>query len=170
MRRIFLSPLGFIAMSCVLLSGCASIVSRSNYPVYIHTNPAGVDVSITDKKGKEVFKGQSPVNVTLKTGAGYFAKAEYAVKLSSPGFADKIVPINYKINGWYFGNLLLGGVIGMLIVDPMTGAMWKPQDPVIDETLKKSTHTALHTTQPELKIVNIKDVPASEKSKLVKIN
>jgi hypothetical protein len=24
----------------------------------------------------------------------------------------KIVPINFKINGWYFGNVLIGGLIG----------------------------------------------------------
>lgn len=28
------------------------------------------------------------------------------------------------MNGWYIGNLLFGGIIGLLIVDPATGAMW----------------------------------------------
>jgi hypothetical protein len=28
------------------------------------------------------------------------------------------------LNKWYFGNILLGGVIGMLVVDPLTGAMY----------------------------------------------
>jgi hypothetical protein len=34
------------------------------------------------------------------------------------------------MDGWYIGNILFGGVIGFLIVDPATGAMWKLGDPV----------------------------------------
>jgi hypothetical protein len=34
------------------------------------------------------------------------------------------------IDGWYWGNLLIGGIIGMVFVDPLTGAMWK-LDPFI---------------------------------------
>jgi ABC-type Fe3+-hydroxamate transport system substrate-binding protein len=167
MRRIFLKPtlLAFIAV--VLFSSCASIVSKSSYPVSIRTNPAGATVSITDKKGKEVYKGQSPATVTLKSGAGFFSKAEYQVKLSSTGFAEKIVPINFNLNGWYFGNLLLGGVVGMLIIDPATGAMWKIQDPVIDENLVKST--AAISTTPTLNIVDIKDISKELRSHLVRL-
>lgn len=34
------------------------------------------------------------------------------------------------MDGWYMGNLLFGGFIGFLIVDPATGAMWKLDDNV----------------------------------------
>jgi len=169
MRRVLLKTTILLSATTVLLSGCASIVSKSAYPVSIRTNPAGANISITDKKGKEVYKGQSPTEVTLKSGAGYFSKAEYQVKLSSVGFAEKIVPINYNLNGWYFGNLLLGGAIGMLIIDPATGAMWRIADPVIDETLVKSTAATSTPTTPTLSIVDIKDVSKELKSKLVPV-
>lgn len=29
------------------------------------------------------------------------------------------------INGWYLGNLLFGGLLGWVIIDPITGAMYK---------------------------------------------
>ena len=29
-----------------------------------------------------------------------------------------------RMNGWYLGNIIFGGLIGALIVDPATGAMW----------------------------------------------
>ena len=150
-----------------LLSSCASIFGKSSYPVSINSNPSGATVSITDKKGKEVYKGVSPATVTLKSGAGYFGKAEYQVKISSTGFAEQIIPVNYKLNGWYFGNLLLGGVIGMLIVDPVTGAMWKLDTPPINVTLGKST-AAIET--PTLKILDIASIPQNLRDKLVKIN
>src|SRR5436189_6488546 len=81
-----------------LLSGCATILSKSSYPVHIATDPKGAAVTITDKRNIEVFKGQSPANVTLKSGAGFFSKAEYQVKLNAPGYAEQVVPINFKIN------------------------------------------------------------------------
>lgn len=168
MRKVFLKPIGLAITSALLLSSCASIVSKSSYPVYIRTNPAGARVSITDKKGKEVYRGQSPASLTLKSGAGFFSKAEYQVKLSSAGFSEKVVPINFKLNGWYFGNVLFGGLLGMLVIDPATGAMWRIQDPVVDETLEKAVASV--PASPTLSIVNIKDVSKDLKSRLVRIN
>lgn len=72
-----------------------------------------------------------------------------------------IVPVNYKLNGWYFGNLLLGGVIGMLIVDPATGSMWKLDTPPLSVTLLKPTAMI----EPALKILAIDEV-----SDVVKVN
>jgi hypothetical protein len=168
MKRFFLKTISLFLTPAVLLSGCATIVSKTSYPVYIRTNPPGAKISITDKKGKEVYKGVSPTNVTLISGAGFFSIAEYQVKLTSAGFSEKIIPINYKINGWYFGNLLIGGVVGMLIIDPATGAMWKIQEPVIDETLDKATASA--NTIPTLKIVDISNVSDDLKTHIIKIN
>lgn len=153
-------------VSVFLFSSCASIVSKSTYPLSINSSPSNAKVSITDKKGKEIYLGNTPATVKLKAGAGFFSKAEYQVKFSSPGYDDKIVPITFKLDGWYFGNLLLGGVIGMLIVDPATGAMWKIETEFLNETLSKSTASL----DPEMKILNINDVPENWKSHLVKVN
>jgi hypothetical protein len=38
-----------------------------------------------------------------------------------------------SMSGWYFGNILFGGLIGMLAVDPLTGAMY-----VLPETVTQS--------------------------------
>jgi len=125
-------------------------------------------ISITDKKGTEVYLGATPATVKLKAGAGFFAKAEYQVKFSSPGYDDKIVPVLFKVDGWYFGNILFGGLIGMLIVDPATGAMWKIEQEFINETLTKSGSTA--SVNPEITVLSINEVPQSWKSHLIKIN
>ena len=100
--------------------GCATIVSKSNWPYYIDSNPAGAQVTITNKKGKEVFKGKTPTVVKLKSGSGFFGKESYYLNYSRPGYEDKTVNLECKINGWYFGNILIGGLIGMLIIDPAT--------------------------------------------------
>lgn len=156
-----------VMVGLFLLSSCASIVSKGNYPLSISSNPIGAKVSITDKSGTEIFVGNTPASVKLKAGAGFFAKAEYQVKLSSPGYDDKVIPVHFKMDGWYWGNILFGGLIGMLIVDPATGAMWKIEDGYINETLTGAPNAMAN---PEIKIVDINDVPVKLKEHLEKLN
>lgn len=150
-----------------LLSSCASIVSKGTYPLSVNSSPNNAKVSITDKKGTEVYLGNTPATVKLKAGAGFFAKAEYQLKLSSPGYDEKVVPINFKLDGWYFGNILFGGLIGMLIVDPATGAMWKIETEFLNETLHQSS---VVSDTAEMKIMDINEVPQSWKTHLVSLD
>ena len=166
MKKVIFSIAMLATAVPTLLSSCATIVSRSSYPVSINSSPTGATVSITDKKSKEVYKGQTPAMVILKSGGGYFSKAEYQVKINSTGYAEQVIPINFKLNGWYFGNLLIGGIIGMLIVDPATGAMWKLDTEPINVTLNKST---TGTVTPTLKIMDLASVPQNMKAHLVVI-
>ena len=163
---MYLKMTAIVMASVFLFSSCASIVSKSTYPLSINSSPSNAKVSITDKKGKEIYLGNTPATVKLKAGAGFFSKAEYQVKFSSPGYDDKIVPITFKLDGWYFGNLLLGGVLGMLIIDPATGAMWKIETEFLNETLSKSTASI----DPEMKIMNINEIPENWKTHLVRVN
>jgi hypothetical protein len=156
----------FLLFVPVLIISCASILGKSSYPVSINTNPNGANLSITDKKGKEVYKGQSPATVILKSGAGFFSKAEYQVKISANGYSEQIIPVTYKLNGWYFGNLLIGGFLGMLIVDPATGAMWKLDTPPISVSLTRPTALI----EPTLQILDVSTVSAYVKASMVRIN
>lgn len=165
MKKSFVKLAAIIMVMPLLITSCASILGKSAYPVSINSNPNGADISITDKKGKEVYKGQSPATVSLKSGAGYFSRAEYQIRISSKGYSEQIVPVIYKLNGWYFGNLFLGGFLGMLIVDPATGAMWKLDTPPISITLRKSN--ALNV--PTLEILNVNEVSDAVKVNMVKI-
>lgn len=163
---MYLKMTAIVMASLFLFSSCASIVSKSTYPLSINSSPSNAKVGITDKKGKEIYLGNTPATVKLKAGAGFFSKAEYQVKFSSLGYDDKIVPITFKLDGWYFGNLLLGGVLGMLIIDPATGAMWKIETEFLNETLSKSTASI----DPEMKIMNINEIPENWKTHLVRVN
>lgn len=163
MKKTFLFISAGLLCLPILFSNCATIVSRSSYPVAVNSSPSGATVSITDKKGREVFKGSTPTAVTLKAGDGFFSKASYQVKINAPGFDEKIIPVNFKINGWYFGNILIGGVIGMLIVDPATGAMWKLDTPPIYVNLNETFKTS---ETPALQILDIANIPINMKRHL----
>jgi hypothetical protein len=119
--------LGILCLS-VFLNGCATVISGSDREVSIKSYPAGASYVIEDKHGKVVQTGKTPETVRLDTGTGYFSGAEYTVKAEKKSYVQKTTTIGSEINPWYFGNLLLGGVFGMLIVDPITGAMWSIPD------------------------------------------
>jgi hypothetical protein len=150
----------------LILSSCASILSKSTYPFTINTTPSGVNVLIKNGEGMDIYNGTSPATVNLKAGAGFFKKASYIVRISGEGYNEQTLPINFTIDGWYFGNLLLGGVIGMLIVDPATGAMYKIEDEYMNINLSKSS-TSIEN--PTFKVYDIANTPKEWKDKLVKI-
>ena len=113
-----------------LFSSCASIVSENTYSLTINSSPSDAKISITDKKGYEVFIGNTPVVVQLKAGSGFFSKAEYHVKFSTPGYDVQIIPVTFSLDGWYFGNILFGGLIILIIIGVVLCTMYRSIDPV----------------------------------------
>lgn len=166
MKKKLISLTASSLAAVFLFSSCASIFTKSTYPLTINSNPSGADITITNKKGKVVYQGQSPAIVKLKSSAGYMSKAEYVVKLSTSGHDDYMVTVGADIEGWYFANILLGGLIGMLIVDPATGAMWSLDTEEINAIMKPK----VSAETPTLQILNINDIPEDMKKSLMKIN
>jgi len=159
-----ITSLFFLLASVFLLSGCATIFSKSVYPVTFNTNPPGAKIIIQDRDKTTVFEGTTPATVNLDASAGYFKKAKYTVTFMKPGYKIKIIPVYAKLDGWYFANLLIGGVIGMLIIDPASGAMYKLDPQYITETLIPET---AYKQQKELRIYSIDNIPESWKEHLI---
>ena len=115
---------------CILISGCASIVDGGAETVRINSDPPGAKVSIFDKQGKAITTQTTPASISLKRHSGYFSGEKYKLVFENPGYYPSETFIQSNLNGWYFGNFLFGGLIGLFIVDPATGAMWTlaPQD------------------------------------------
>lgn len=145
----------------LLLAGCASIIKGGDQQVQLKSEPSDARVVIVDaREGKEIHQGATPLTVTLKRGAGYFKKARYRVSIEKPGYQKEEIAIEGSPGGWYIGgNLLFGGLIGYLIVDPATGAMWTldPEDVMI--TLKRPS--SFRPDPDGLVIALRSDVPAS---------
>lgn len=155
-----------IALVCsfLLITSCASILSKSNYAVNINSTPSA-NISIADRKGVVVYQGTTPTSLKLKSGAGFFKRARYQVSFTKDGFSPVTLPIEFKLDGWYFGNLLIGGVLGMLIIDPATGAMYKLDNEFVNATLVKN----VATTNESLKIYAINEIPAEWNNHLQQI-
>src|SRR3569832_821012 len=109
-----------------LSSGCASIVGkRGAETLNLSSSPERADVTIADESGQVVYRGSTPTVVNLEKKRGYFSGKDYIITIAKSGYRNQTILVKTRPNGWYLaGNLLFGGLIGYLIVDPLTGAMW----------------------------------------------
>ena len=124
------------------------------------STPEGATFSITNRAGEKIHAGVTPATVTLNRGAGYFKAETYTVRFEKEGFSSKEFVVSGQVNGWYFGNIIFGGIVlGMLIVDPLSGAMFTLDSDKVDMVLE-SLGSKNSKADGSLTIVNVSDVPA----------
>ena len=99
--------------------GCASIVHGTRQDVTIDSDPPGATVTSRRLPSQAV----TPANLSLKR------KYEYEFQIEKPGYKTEYVLVEKNIAGWFWGNILFGGIIG-IIVDMNNGAGYKlePED------------------------------------------
>jgi uncharacterized protein YceK len=123
MKKLFL----LLGVTCVAfaMNGCASIVSGTNYDVSIQTNAPNAKVVVKKAgTGMILAEGAAPLSVNLQSGDGFFTSAKYKCEIIDTEKNDKQSNlINAKFSGWFLGNLLFGGLIGMGI-DGLTGGAY----------------------------------------------
>jgi len=107
---------GIVLCICVLQifnAGCASIIHGGKQTVRIETNPPGAAVRV----GHGHMEMVSPANLVLKR------KHEYEIKVEKPGYRTEYIEVDNNLGGWFWGNLLSWGIIG-IIVDLCNGAAY----------------------------------------------
>lgn len=97
----------------ILVSSCATIVSGSKQNIKFSSNPSTATIFID-----EVEVGKTPFEIKLAR------NSEHSVLIKLEGYQTYETKLTKKFNAWFLGNILIGGLIG-LIIDPITGAMYK---------------------------------------------
>lgn len=116
-----------------------------------------------------VYSGKTPYTATLERGAGYFKSARYNVIIEKDGYNSRQLMIDGSPNGWYIGgNFIFGGLIGWLIVDPLTGAMWTLSPEFVTTDL--GSKTSLLKTGEGLVVALKSDVPEELLGKMEPVN
>ncbi|NCO68699.1 MAG: hypothetical protein COY75_06945 [Nitrospirae bacterium CG_4_10_14_0_8_um_filter_41_23] len=154
-----------------LAVGYASIIGKSGpETLNIRSAPEQASIVIIDEGASKIFEGKTPTTVSLEKKKGYFRGKKYTVKISKPGYAEQTITVDTRLNGWYLGgNLIFGGLIGWLIVDPVTGAMWTLDTNELNVTLEASKQSK-GTDSYQFGIVLLDDVPQSLRNKMVKVS
>ncbi len=148
-----------VALGTMLLSGCATIFEGGTQPVTFQSVPEAASISIVNRAGEKIHVGTTPATVTLKRGAGYFKSEVYTVRIEKEGYAPKNLTVTGSVNGWYVANILFGGVVGMLIVDPATGAMYDLDPDTVNATLE-AMNIKTSDSKRSLTVVSADEVPS----------
>ncbi len=98
--------------------GCATIISGSDQEIKFQSHPDSATVTIDGRA-----LGKTPLIQKLSR------KDKHAVRFELDGYAPVDMTLTRTVNGWVFGNIVFGGLIGVAI-DGITGAMFalKPSD------------------------------------------
>lgn len=121
-------------------SGCATIVSGSSQDVSFNSTPPGASISVDG-----VQSGVTPSVLKLDTGT------THAVVLSIDGYNPYSINLKREVNGWVWGNLLVGGLIG-LVIDASTGAMYRLSPEEINAGLSSTQEVGMLETDDALLI------------------
>lgn len=119
-------------LTIALFAGCASIVSGTTQPIKFSSDPSGADVRIDG-----VSRGRTPAELEIST------RSPHTVRIELAGYQTYETKLERKMNGWIFGNIFFGGIIG-LIVDASTGAMYGLTPREVDAHLKATGGSKRH--------------------------
>lgn len=154
------------AVACsILLSSCASIVSSASRDVSIQSNPSGLSFAVANRAGEVVHTGTTPQVVNLTARGGFFVPQRYTIEVKRAGKVVGKQEVTAGLNGWYVGNILFGGLVGLIIVDPLTGAMYR-----MPATIKVDANSSLAGDAPRsLSIASVDTLAPAQRAKLVRL-
>ena len=129
-----------------LILGCASIIKGSTQEVNVNSNPEGVNIFV---QGDHV--GTTPAAIKLKR------KDENTLRFEKEGYEPIEVTLKRNMNGWLWGNLLFGGLIGIAI-DFGTGAAYRLEPKEVNIVLEQMGQHGMNiekTDEPVLVVVEM---------------
>ena len=134
MNRILILHATFfiLCVATLLTSGCATLVKGSSQGVTVKTEPLGAICELR-KKGKTVgIVNPTPGTIQLGKGATVLD-----VSCKKSGYLDSNATLTSSMQGWTFGNVILGGIVG-LVVDAASGAAYQYRSEISIRLLPES--------------------------------
>jgi hypothetical protein len=129
----------------------------SDQELNFKSDPSGATISIFDRNGMMVSGGKTPVTLPLSRGDGFFQAARYKVVFEAPGFEKKEIWLTGSLDtGWYLvGNFVAGYLLGWLVIDPISGAMWNLKPSSVTASLDPAATAAMRSG---LQVVLVRDI------------
>lgn len=88
----------------ILLCSCATIISGRTQKMPVITSPSDAVVICNGVEQK------SPCTLILDRSV-----PAYQITIKKEGYKDTTIELKRGVNGWVFGNILIGGIIGIVI-------------------------------------------------------
>lgn len=125
MKKILLM---MVVLSSLLLSSCSTLMNGTTHSLTVNSNVQHAKVYVN-----EVYKGEAPISLDLATD-----EKTYTIRIEAEGYIPYTEVLQRKASGWVWGNIFLGGLIG-LGVDMVTGGLYVYEKDNITGNLNKVT-------------------------------
>jgi uncharacterized protein YceK len=118
-------------MITLLLTGCATMLSKNTYQVPILSEPSA-HVTIVDTHTRNVvMTGETPFIATLSSKRSYCNRAQYVVVAEKKGYTSQEKALEASLSAWIVGDILLDwGIISFFCIDANTGNIWNLNEKV----------------------------------------
>lgn len=127
-KRILIGSLSFALV--IIFTGCATIVSGKFQPVTITSDPSGAKVLIKDINSTSKILCETPCTQQLQR------DNNTTLTIIKDGFQERNLNLQTKTEGWFWGNLVIGGLPGTT-TDSMTGSIYEYSPDTYHVTLTK---------------------------------
>jgi hypothetical protein len=118
------------AATLILTTGCATLLGGGpSQSVTVNAEPAGTSFVVKSSSGLQMAAGTAPQIIRLPR------RNEYQVDFTVPGYQPQSVVLTRGVNGWIWGNLVIGWIVGF-IVDFATGSAYKLEPAVVQVALQ----------------------------------
>ncbi len=116
----------FISLLFVTMS-CSTIMNGSKSEVKVTSNPTDAIVFVNNME-----LGPTPAILRLQRGETHL------IEIKKPGYKDYRITTSREITGWFWGNIICGGLVGGAI-DLITGNAYDVEPKYINVNLNKDT-------------------------------
>ena len=110
--------MGVVVTFIASIIGCATIISGRMQSLPVTSSPDGAIVTMG------TLRQQTPCTLELDRRMGV-----YQIKIEKEGYEPMTVTLKKGVNGWVFGNIIFGGIIG-IVIDMVSGSAsaFKPSE------------------------------------------
>ena len=125
-----------LGVTVVLSTGCASVVSGTDQKLTFNSEPEEATVTVSGR-----VLGKTPLTVPVDRGSNQ------SITFEKEGYKTYTAQLSTTTNPWFFGNIVLGGLVGST-TDGVSGAIHEFSPDQYFITLKPDTPTGLSTSRP----------------------
>lgn len=120
----------------IMLSGCATMFSKSHYQVPVMSTPSA-HVTIMDKRtGALVMAGETPFIADLSSRYSSWKAAKYIVLAEVDGYKSQKKFLHATMSNWIIGDILMEP-ISFICLDMYTGMIWNLDKEIDFKLIKK---------------------------------
>jgi len=147
-----------LVATAILTSSCATVVKGGSQAITVKTDPPGAACELIRKGTTLGLVNPTPGTAQIGKGAGALD-----ITCKKQGYLDATLSLSSSVQGWTFGNIILGGIVG-IVVDAGSGAMHEYQ-PEVSMTLLPERFESEESRDAYFSALRAKVVTQSESAK-----